>query len=601
MARGGKRKQFIVKEEVALTLDNLLKVKPEPNALKKLARNTTLAWKVLVLVSPRRVFKYNFRNLTGDADAGFAGNAAGFLKAPQAIKELYAVFYGDKSMTPDMRDWFEHGGMQTLLQAQELGDLNQLRLFKHLVSDNAQKQSPPMKAWKSYWKQARLATDFREAILRYANYLSYLEQMKNNGGVPKNFGASNREEVMALKTMEAKAFKLSNDLLGAYDQVGVIGQDLRENLIPFWSWTEVNFRRYKQLAKNAVIDDKLAGVVGRKLLTGVVVRSPLIALRVGKFAIKATMLLALLTAWNLLRFPDEEKDLPEDVRNKPHIIFGRDKNGNVRYFSRLGALADLLEWVNIDGGTPKQAKDWLNGELTLKQAAIEMAKSPINKLANSVTPLIKSPFEVLVGFQTFPDVFKPRAIRDKMDYLAQTLGVENEYRSLTGKPTKGYLKSGEEVFIYKAEPGRTAYSAILDLKYKYVEELGKGSFRGVYDSEKSNALYYFKMAIRYDDKEAADKYLLEYVLAGGTKKGLGQSLESLHPLSGLRDTADNGESTERDIFISKLSAEEKVTYEEALKYANDVLLGSTGKDIDASIERVQKMPRFKAFQEKDSE
>ena len=68
----------------------------------------------------------------------------------------------------------------------------------------------------------------------------------------------------------------------------------------------------------------------------------------------------MITAWNLLRFPDEEKDLPDDVRERVHLVMGRDKEGKVIYFSRLGAMQDFLDWFGLD--TPVQTvRDFLNG------------------------------------------------------------------------------------------------------------------------------------------------------------------------------------------------------------------------------------------------
>jgi hypothetical protein len=49
-------------------------------------------------------------------DKTLAGNPAALKKVPQAIKELIPVFKDNASMTLAMRDWFERGGMQTLLQ-----------------------------------------------------------------------------------------------------------------------------------------------------------------------------------------------------------------------------------------------------------------------------------------------------------------------------------------------------------------------------------------------------------------------------------------------------------------------------------------------------
>lgn len=573
LAKGGKFKEFVVKEEVAATLDNLTKP-AQDDILNKAISEPLRAWKIWQLVSPRRWTKYNFRNLSGDAEAVFVGNPSGFKKTIQAAKELYPVFAADKPMPQDMREWFERGGMQTLLQAQELGDINKLNMFVKLAEKKGKVTELPAKAWQGYWKAARLSTDFREAVLRYANFLDYLEQMRiSPKGKPKNFGASIPEEVMALDDIYDRAFKLSNELLGAYDEVSVIGQNLRKYLIPFWSWNEVNFRRTKQLFLNAARDEGLAGMVGRKLLTTAAVKSPLIAYKVGKFALKAAALWVILQAWNETRFPQEEKELPNNVKSRPHIIFGRDKDGKILYFDRLGFVQDFLAWFGLDE-TPLYVKDYLNGKRTLKDIAVDMAKAPVNKLVQGIGPTLKTPAELITGKQTFPDIFKGRPIRDRGEYLAKSLGLENEYRMLAGKPVQtfgtgkraeGYWKTWRGALVYDADPGQGAYWDTVELKKKYMKKLGKLS-EGYFQSPKGDALYNFKLAVRYKDKKAAEKYLTEYAMYGGTKRGIEQSLKSMHPLYGLK-------REEQINFIKSLNGEDREKLIRSVQFYEDVLLG----------------------------
>ena len=106
---------------------------------------------------------------------------------------------------------------------------------------------------------------------------------------------------------------LSNQLLGAYDQVGVIGQKLRNYLIPFWSWNEVNFRRYVQLFKNAGNNGQLAEAVGRKAL-GTLARTPLLAMQAGKFLLKASAMWTVLQVWNNTPLPRGEASLTQGVQ-----------------------------------------------------------------------------------------------------------------------------------------------------------------------------------------------------------------------------------------------------------------------------------------------
>jgi len=531
LAMGGKKRAFIVPTEVANTLDNLM---PDTsnNPFLKGHKKVVRAWKIWQLISPRRYAKYNIRNLTGDADAMFAGNPRAFKKTPEAIRDLSKVFIKKEKGSQNLQEWFELGGYQSTLQAQEMGELNELTGFGRFLDRQKKKsfKDIPARAWKSYWKMARVSTDFREAILRYSAYLDYMDQLNANNGKPKNFGASIPEEIMALPDNKTKAYWLANDLLGAYDKVGVMGQALREHMIPFWSWKEVNFKRYIRLFRNAANEGRFAQVVGRKVIGKAV--SPFTAYRVGKFMIKATAFWSMLQMWNHLKFPDEEEELPESVTSRPHIILGRDKNGNIITFNRIGALGDFLEWFGLDTA-PQTIDNWMKGKQTLKEIAVDMLKSPINVVASGTEPFTKTGFELATRRSLYPDAFNPRTIRDRMLYMARNFGVENEYLVLSGKPSKPYIESLKTALVYAYDPYEVAYHTIYDEKIKFLKKKGKIG-EGFWLTPRGDALYNMKLAGRYGDKVAAKKYYDEYMaFPGATEKGIEQSLENLNPLSGL--------------------------------------------------------------------
>lgn len=563
MAVGGKRKEFIVKEEVAMTLDNLNASTPK-SVIAEGSKSLLNGWKVWQLISPRRMFKYNLRNLTGDADAAFVGNPKGFTKSRQALSELYDVFVGDKPMTQTMRDWYERGGMSSTLQFQEIGDINNLKIFKGLADEHGGSfLNIPKKAWDGYWKAARMTTDFREAVGRYANYLDYLDQLQKGNGTPKNYGASMPEEINALKDIKDKAYWLSNDLLGAYDRVSVMGNVLRNHLIPFWSWKEVNFKRYIQFAKNAAEDGTLATKVGIKAL-GTLAKSPYTAYRVGKFLIKATALWSGLQVYNNLFWPDEEDSLPLEEKNRPHIILGKTEEGKVLNFNRIGSLGDFLQWFGLDAA-PKHVDALFKGTMTLTEIAQDMVKSPINVVASGITPYIKTPMELVSGRTYFPDLFQPRTIRDRGLYLAQSLGLDNEYRMVSGLPSKGYGSSISKMFLYETDPGQSAYGDVYEMKNRFLKKIGK-SYDGFMITPKGNALYNIKLAIRYNDENALQKAMEEYATLGGTNKGLKQSIKMMHPLSGLS-------KKEQAAFVEQLDSEDITKLEKAITFYETVLKG----------------------------
>lgn len=584
----GKQQEWVIPKELAQTLDQL-KQQP-PNWLARGSKKVLRAWKVWTLISPRRFFKYNIRNLTGDADAVFVGNPSTFKKIPKAIKELYDLYASGKPMSEELAAWFKRGGMESTLQAQELGDVKQLRLLSKQLEQIPEWKELPTKTWKAYWKTARLTTDFREAILRYASYLDYLEQMqKSSTGIPKNFGASISEEVMGLSNIRDRAFRLSNELLGAYDEISVFGQALRNHIYPFWSWKELNFKRYVRLFKNAARNNKLSSTIGRSLA----VKIPVTGIRVGRFLTKAISLQVMMNLWNHLMFPDLEAQLPSEVAGRAHIVLGQDENGKVQYFSRIGALSDFLEWFGLDGA-PHLVSSWISGKKTLKDIATEMGEAPINQLVQGLHPG-KIGAELLMRRALFPDAFNPRVIRDRGEHIARSLGLENEYKSIFNKPSEKYKESLPLALLYESDPLETAYYEIYDLKNDYLKQVGKTG-EGFWLTPRSDALYNMKLAHRYGDKKAEEKYindyiryhLLEYKLTGKSaeevwesiEKGISRSLENMHPLSGLTQN-------EQISLVMNMDEEEKENLVKAIAFYTDTLLGTS--QIEINLDNIQKI------------
>jgi hypothetical protein len=294
-------------------------------------------------------------------------------------------------------------------------------------------------------------------------------------------------------------------------------------------------------------------------------------------------LTALLTAWNNIIHEDEEKDLPEDVRNRLHLVLGRDKDGKVIAFTRLGALGDMLEWFGMDNAYGHMT-DYLNGRKTLKEIVTDMVKSPVNIVASGISPFIKAPIETLTRRTLFPDAFDPKTIRDRGSFLARQVGLEDEYKAIVGKPGRPYLSTLTQMAVYKYDPLETAYYDFLDIKRDYMKSIGRGG-GGAYLSPSSNALYNMKLALRWGEHKLVNKYMDEYasIVAMQHKdakpeelkklvvKGIRQSLTSLHPLWGIKqdDWAD---------YVKSLDPEAKDTLAKALRFYSEILLGKSQYD-----------------------
>lgn len=567
LAVGGKRKEWVVREEVADTLNNLVREYGK-GIISSIDLKIMANWKRWQLLSPRRYFKYQSRNATGDAEAGFIGNPRAFKSVPQATKELYDMFFRKKPMSPNMTAWFERGGVGSTLQAQEMDNLKQTWMFSRLHKEGTSN----LNIWKKYWNTVRLTSDFRESILRYANFLEYKEQIISGKGKPLNYGASKPGMIDALQDYDDKAFWLSNDLCGPYDRVSVAGQVIRERAIPFWSWQEVNFKRYIQLFKNAANNETLTSAIGKKL-GATTART---ALKIGSLAIKMTAFTSMLAVYNNTFFPEEEKKLSPDLKTTSHIILGTDDKGNIEYFNRMGTLDDFISWFGLDYA-PKFINEYLSGKKTLKEFLQDQAKktyeAPVNKVVQGAAPFTKLLGELFIRRSTFPDIFKPGTIRDRWLHVARSFGLENEYIAMAGLPSKGYGESLKGLFLYKVAPGEMAFRTIYDLKSDFMKKIGRTS-EGFWLTPTGDALYNMKLAIKYDDKKAFSKYFTEYISLAGeqgrTKKqivqGLKTSIRTMHPLYGMNNQI-------KTAFINSLNSDDKKTLVQAIDFFNETLQG----------------------------
>ena len=114
-----------------------------------------------------------------------------------------------------------------------------------------------------------------------------------------------------------------------------MGNWLRDHAIPFWSWMEINARRWPRMGINAVELGKVKGdPAATAVFTGVALA-------------RLFTLYGLFWLYNNLVHPDEEDDLPTFARQNAHLIFGRNADGSVKYLNNVGALGDFLEWAGI--------------------------------------------------------------------------------------------------------------------------------------------------------------------------------------------------------------------------------------------------------------
>ena len=573
-ALGSKYTPLIVPQEVAAqmaAIDNTM----DFGWLDRVVTKPMRAWKRWVLMSPTRVLKYNLRNLS-EIDKVMSLNPAAMKDIPQAIRDLWKLYSGADDIPSTVRDWVERGGSGTLVRVNELGELNDLKQFARLLSDKksgviGKVINAPGNLWRTYWSASGISSDFRESILRYAAYLNYVKQL--DAGKLTNYGGSVRAEVDGIKDKKDKAMRLSADLLGDYGDISIVGQFLRSRGAPFWSFQETNVRTYFRglinLASNEQSAIKAGMAVARAAGIGGLAKTPFLAYKLGRIAILFYGLKAMTTAFNQLLFSDDDDELPEEEKKKAHLTFGKNSKGEVQYFSRIGTAADVLDWVGLDS-VDYDLRDVLDGRRTIREVLNDMARSPVDKAYGMLSPFIKAPTELAVGQTAYPSVGKPRPIRDRGRYIAQTLGIQKEYDKLMGNPSTPY--SVTDVLLYKVEPGTSAYYMTQDAKFRWLKEARNRGI-GYSESVRGDALRNYKMALRLNDQAAVDKYLAEYEAAGGTKKGMLDSLESSHPAGGLS-------TIDAYLFYKSLAPVEQDEYRKAeMFYYSELLTEEQAKEI----------------------
>ena len=289
-------------------------------------------------------------------------------------------------------------------------------------------------------------------------------------------------------------------------------------MIPFYSWVEINAPRYVRLFKNVRIEggknEQVAGVAAWKF---------------AKFGTKALALYSLVTLWNNTFFSKEEEELGSDARRQLHLILGRGADGHIISVRFQGALSDALDWFGA-AGFPEDYRLLVEGKKSWSDLAAQAALAPFQKIIKGARPVEKTLGEALVGKTIFPDITKPRPIRDQWEHLFRAVSLDMPYRYFAGKPTRGAGTDILGVVAYTSDPGESAYYDFGSNARTWLEN-NNVEVPSITPTRRSNALYYYKQAIKYGDKEAAERYLAEYKKEGGNRKMMMQSVRKMRPIT----------------------------------------------------------------------
>jgi hypothetical protein len=207
---------------------------------------------------------------------------------------------------------------------------------------------------------------------------------------------------------------------------------------------------------------------------------------------------------------------------------------------------------------------------------LDIGVSVRNDLYNASNPLFKAVTELITGKEFFPNPENPRTMRDKWEYLFRQIGLNEEYRAIRGLPIfEGkYAKQKRSILWNNVSKGDAKLFDVYEMKREWLKENNIGSYYSQLDDpnsvqgKKAMAAYYYKQALKLQDKKAAERYLAEYVANGGTGKTFEATMKSMHPLFGM--SKDNASA-----FVASLSPSEKTTYNAAVAYVSSLIQESS--------------------------
>ena len=561
LVRGGRKPQMVLPKELAATLDDL-GGRVEEGPLMSMAMRLTRLHKQWLLISPRTWFRYNLQNMTGDFDGALAAfpstlNMKKYMSP--AIAELWQVQIKRGKPSAAYLEAAERGVFDagwSLNEAYEaegnLGDL-MARTDRGL----------PEQGLRRIWRFFSRSTTFRENWLRYAMYMAVKDAIEAKTEAHpdlKNimplvgYGAAKAKIVDATTDPRDRAALIARESIGDYGDISVAGDYLRKRFLWFWSWQEINFKRYMRIGENIILTTKGFGQAKALSKVGARVGSRLALW----MTIRASLFFTVVQLWNHLMFPDEEDELGREDKLRLHIILGRDPDGKIVQLRAPGALSDFLGWLGYED-IMSYFSEVEKGRGDAAELAKSVALAPINRVVGGLTPIIKAPFEAASGYTFYPKFYEPRTVRDPWRHAWRTFRLEHEYDAILGRPTRGYPDSWLHAFASRRDPDENAYNYIRSMAYDWQRTVKGRDFRSQAFDDRSRAAYYFRKAVRYQDDAAKRYWRKELAELGVDGKGYRRIVASLHPLSAIA-------KKDRPWFMSSLTTSEKKRYRRAFEH-----------------------------------
>ena len=366
------------------------------------------------------------------------------------------------------------------------------------------------------------------------------------------------DEVVNLR--EEIAARLARELIGDYGAISETGRSLRRGLAPFWAWQEVNFPRYMRLFKNSIAEGGNGASRGIVLGTGMAIKS---TIAIGALTMMVNAFNEAMKA--ALDIPDEEDPNAQPGRGQ-WIIVGRYDDGTIKKIKFSGAFLDAMGWFALDDYLRHEQnlkRAWKRDEIGagIAQVAADVGKAPVQRLADTTTPLIKTPVELFGGQRYYPDLFRPRKIKDRMDHLFSTGGLSAPYRVWAKTASVEMIANG---LIYEETPGASSYWRTRELVMDHNEGKTEDS------RQRTFTITQAKSAWSRKDEERARHWLKSYWSTPGvTWRGFQTSLRNSHPLNYIA-------KKDRPAFLASLDEEDRRLVHLATKWYEETAVGSKG-------------------------
>jgi hypothetical protein len=176
--------------------------------------------------------------------------------------------------------------------------------------------------------------------------------------------------------------------------------------------------------------------------------------------------------------------------------------------------------------------DLVSGRKSVIKQIKEMGIAPVQKIALGARPMERTMTELALGKTMWPDITNPRPIRDKAEHFFKSFSMDIPYRYAMHKPVRGMGEDTEALLFYRSDPGEAAYYKIGQKSREFLSDHNVDLPEAT-PSKRSNALYYYKQAKKFGDKDAEQYWLGKFKEEGGKMQNILQSIKKIHPLANV--------------------------------------------------------------------